>query len=172
MTITCRRLEAADSKAYREIRLESLKLHPESFGSGYEAQKKMPKLMFEQALEQPADERFVIGAFDGEALVGIAGFIPFAKDSRAAFRNAGEVIQVYVRPAYRGRKIGLALMDAVVEEGFKIPAIDQIVLGVRQGNLQAIRVYEQAGFQMVDAGGSEPVREGDCEHVMVIGRRK
>lgn len=170
MTITYRRLQATDSKKYRAIRLESLKLHPESFGSGYEQQKDMPKLMFQQALEQPTDERFVIGAFHGEELIGITGFIPFAKDSRSVFRKAGEVIQVYVRPAYRGRKVGLALMNAVVEEGFKIPGIDQIVLGVRQGNLRAIRVYEQAGFRTVDPGGTERAGDGDCEHVMVIGR--
>ena len=42
MSITYRRLLAADSKRYREIRVESLKNHPETFGSGYEQQEKMP----------------------------------------------------------------------------------------------------------------------------------
>lgn len=40
MEVYCRVLEAEDSRAYRELRLESLKLHPECFGSGYEKQVK------------------------------------------------------------------------------------------------------------------------------------
>jgi ribosomal protein S18 acetylase RimI-like enzyme len=168
--ITYRKLAADDSKHYREIRLESLKAHPESFGSGYEQQRNLPKLMFEKALEEPVDERFVVGAFDGRELIGIFGFIPFGMDNRQGFRNAGELIQLYVKPAYRGRQIGLGLTNAVVHEAFKLPEIDQLVLGVMEGNWSAIRVYEQAGFRMVDAEGTESEGENDCAHIMVIGR--
>jgi ribosomal protein S18 acetylase RimI-like enzyme len=170
MNITYRRLEAADSKQYRGIRLESLKAHPESFGSGYEEQKKLPKLMFEQALEQPVDERFVVGSFDGQALIGIAGFIPFALDNRREFGNAGEIIQMYVKPAYRGRKIGVGLTNAVVDEAFNIPGIEQVVLGVMEGNGSAIRVYEQAGFLKVNTEGTEMEDKYDGARIMVIGR--
>ena len=78
--------------------------------------------MFEQALEQPVDERFVVGAFDGEELVGIYGFVPFGMGVRQGFQIAGKLIQLYVKPAYRGRKIGLGLTNAVLQEVLKIRA--------------------------------------------------
>lgn len=147
MKISYRQLVSDDAKEYREIRLESLKTHPESFGSTYEEQSTLPKLMFERALEQPTDERFVIGAFDQKELIGICGFIPFVLDKDLALSNAGTIIQMYVRATYSGRKIGLTLVNATVREAFKIPDIEQIVLGVKEGNISAIRVYEQAGFK-------------------------
>jgi ribosomal-protein-alanine N-acetyltransferase len=155
MSISFRKLAASDSARYREIRLESLKAHPESFGSSFETQSKLPKLMFEQAMEQPVDDRFVIGAFDGEVLIGICGFLPFGPDDFLEMANTGTIIQMYVRSAYRGRKIGLGLVQTVLAEAFKNPDMEKVVLGVKEGNLSAIRVYEQAGFRTYQAGGRE-----------------
>jgi len=145
MNITYRKLTAVNAPSYRAIRLESIKAHPESFCAVYEEQKQLPKLMFEQALENGVtliDSRFVVGAFDGDTLIGICGFVPLAQDG-----NAGELIQVYVRAAYSGRKIGLGLVKTAVSQAFTIPSIQQIILDVKKGNTNAIRVYEQAGFQ-------------------------
>ena len=147
MEITYRKLGINDAKAYRKIRLESLKAHPGKFGSSYEEQRKLSKLMFEDALEHPVDDRFVIGAFDQDELVGIFGFIPFVPESFLSLENAGALIQMYVSSTYRGKKVGFNLTTAVINEAFRIPGIEKLVLGVRQDNLSAIRVYEQAGFQ-------------------------
>ena len=146
MKISYQKLEPVDSKQYRNIRLESLKLHPESFGSTFEEQSKLPKLMFEKAIEQPVDDRFVIGAFDQQVLIGICGFVPFVLDNNPDLGKTGAIIQMYVKPAYSGRKIGLNLVKAVIQEAFKISDLEQIVLGVQEGNVRAIRIYEQAGF--------------------------
>lgn len=147
MKITYRKLDAADSRRYREIRLESLKVHPESFGSSYEEQRQLPKLKIEKMLEQPVDESFVVGAFDQKAIVGICAFIPFIPSDEHGFRYAGVIIQVYVKSAYSGKKVGLNLVKVVIDEAFKLPDIEQIILEVVEGNISAIRVYEQAGFQ-------------------------
>jgi ribosomal protein S18 acetylase RimI-like enzyme len=146
MKISYRKLLPDDSPQYRTIRLESLKAHPESFGSNFEKQSKLPKLMFEKVIEKPYDDRFVIRAFQKKVLIGICGFVPFALDFSQKIENAGTIIQMYVRAAYRGRKIGINLVKAVVDEAFKLPDIRQIVLGVREENTSAIRVYEGAGF--------------------------
>jgi ribosomal protein S18 acetylase RimI-like enzyme len=164
MPISYRKLASVDSRSYREIRLESLKAHPESFGSSFEEQSKLPKLMFQKALEQPVDDRFVMGAFDQQVLVGICGFIPFVFDDHHDLGNAGTIIQMYVKPAYRGRKIGLNLAQATIQEAFKISGIEQIVLGVREGNMSAIRVYEQAGFRTYN--------ENDSFLTMIIQRHR
>jgi ribosomal protein S18 acetylase RimI-like enzyme len=172
MEISCRKLTAADSAQYREIRLESLRLHPESFGSSFEGQRKLPKLMFEKALEEPIDERFVVGAFDQQALIGICGFVPFASDDRGQLKGTGTIIQMYVKAAYRGRKIGLNLVKATLEEAFKIAGIEQVVLGVAEGNVSAIRVYEQAGFRTYSLEGGEAEMNKEGGQLMIIGRNQ
>lgn len=155
MDISYRKLVAAESKQYREIRLESLQLHPESFGTTFEEQSKLPKLGFESALEQPTDERFMMAAFDGQLLVGICGFIPSVREEFQGSKNTGIIIQVYVKPGHHGRKIGLGLIHAALSAAFEIPRIEQVMLGVRKGNSSAIRVYEQAGFRIFDLEGEE-----------------
>jgi RimJ/RimL family protein N-acetyltransferase len=155
MKIVYRKLASVEARQYREIRLESLRVHPESFGSTFEEQSKLPKLMFEKALEQPVDDRFVMGAFDQTALIGLCGFLPFVPDNYQGFNNTGTIIQMYVKPAYRGRKIGLGLVKAVIRQAFRISDIEQIVLGVKAGNMAAIRVYDQAGFLTYKAEDSE-----------------
>lgn len=144
MEISYRKLAAEDAGAYRNIRLESLKAHPESFGSTFEDQSKLPQLMFEKALVQPYDKRFVLGAFSQDELIGICGFVP---SNDFDLLHTGTLIQMYVKATYHGRKIGLNLVKALLQAAFNIPAIEQVVLGVNVGNLGAIRVYGQAGFQ-------------------------
>jgi ribosomal protein S18 acetylase RimI-like enzyme len=156
MEISFRKLLPDDSPQFRTIRLESLKAHPESFGSTFEEQSKLPKLMFEKAIEKPYDDRYVIGAFHKKVLIGICGFVPFALDTFPDMENTGTIIQMYVRSAYRGRKIGLNLVKTVVDEAFKLPDIRQIVLGVREENTSAIRVYERAGFLIFNPVGIDP----------------
>ena len=167
MTIAYRKLEPADAGAYREIRLESLKAHPESFGAGYEEQRKLPKLMFEGAIEEPVDERFVIGAYDGEDMIGICGFLPFVSKDFAELEHTGTIIQMYVRAAYRDRKIGLGLTRAVMAEAFRNPEIQKILLGVKKGNVSAQRVYEQAGFRTYRLVSGEESR-GECGRLMIV----
>jgi ribosomal protein S18 acetylase RimI-like enzyme len=96
-----------------------------------------------------------MGAFDQQVLIGICGFIPFVPEHNQQLKNTGIIIQVYVKSAYRGRKIGLGLIQAVLHEAFKIAVIEQIVLGVHKGNMSAIRVYKQAGFQIYHLEGRE-----------------
>jgi RimJ/RimL family protein N-acetyltransferase len=170
MKISYRKLGPADAGQYRAIRLESLKLHPDSFGSSYEEQRELPKLMFEKALKAPVDDRFVMGAFEQEALIGICGFIPFIADEYQALRPAGTLIQMYVRPAYRGRKIGLGLVKALMHEAFSLPNIDHIVLEVTEGNMGAIRVYEQAGFLTYQADGRPADINKTGTRTMIIRR--
>jgi RimJ/RimL family protein N-acetyltransferase len=162
MGISYRKLAAEDAIAYRNIRLESLKAHPESFGSTYEAQSKLPHLMFEKALVQPYDERFVLGAFSQDELIGICGFVP---SNDFDLPHTGTLIQMYVRVTYRGRRIGLNLVKEVLQTAFNIPDMEKVILGVNAGNLSAIRVYEQAGFQTYQSETND-----DEYHVMIIHR--
>lgn len=163
MAISYRKLIPNDAQAYREIRLESLRKHPESFDSNYEEQRKLPKLMLEEQIAQASDDIFAIGAFDHDKLIGICGFIPFGVPETLGIPDAGTIIQMYVKSTYSGRKIGLNLINATIEQACKNPGIKKIVLGVKESNLKAIRVYRQAGFQAY-----EPELTKNRHQVMVI----
>ena len=144
MEIHFRKLLPSETKQYREIRLESLKLFPENFGSSYETEAAKPKLAFEINIELKNDKAFIVGAFEGEKLSGICGFV---QETNEKTRHRGLIIQMYVQPAYQGKKLGLQLLQATIQEAFKIPEVEQIALGVMTTNLSAIKIYEQAGFK-------------------------
>lgn len=56
------------------------------------------------------------------------------------------IVSVYVRPEYRGRKIGHALMEAAIAHARCIPGVERIELGVRADNSAAKALYLAHGF--------------------------
>lgn len=144
MQIQFKKLATADSRKYREIRLESLKNFPEGFGATYEEESKAIKLDFETHIEQQAIHKFIIGAFDKENLIGICGFY---QEASFKTKHRGGIIQMYVKPNYKGNGIGLQLLNTTIVEAFKIPELEQLILGVVTNNISANKIYEKAGFQ-------------------------
>ena len=86
----------------------------------------------------------MMGAFESEKLFGICGFI---QELGPKVKHRGLIMQMYVQPEYQGKKLGLQLLQATIAEAFRIPTVEQIVLGVITNNLNAIKIYEQAGFK-------------------------
>ena len=144
MSIQFRKLQPAESRQYRETRLESLKIYPNSFGSSYEVESARPKLAFEISIEQQSDTKFIVGAFDEEKLAGICGFV---QEEGTKTCHRGLIIQMYIKPEYQGRKLGLQLIQSTIALAFQLPGLEQIVLGVITHNEPAKRIYEQAGFK-------------------------
>jgi RimJ/RimL family protein N-acetyltransferase len=169
MAIAYRKLSTAESKLYRAIRLESLQAHPESFGSTFQEQSTLPRLMFERAIEQADEGRFVIGAFDQGRLIGICGFVLAGSDSDA-LPDTGTIIQTYVRPSHSGRKIGIHLTRAVIREAFNSPTVQKLILDVKKGNLPALRVYQQAGFQIHEEPDEKTEGAYDRSYQMILYR--
>ena len=144
MNIHYRKLLPADSTSSREVRLDALKKFPENFGSSYEAESAKPKLAFEIVIEQQGGSNFMIGAFDEDKLIGICGF---AQETGPKIQHRGLIIQMYIRPEYQGKGLGLQLLQTTINEAFKIPEVEQLALGVITHNLGATKIYERAGFK-------------------------
>jgi ribosomal protein S18 acetylase RimI-like enzyme len=70
------------------------------------------------------------------------------------------VISMWVEPSARGRGIGRALLDAVVEWAKERDPSRAIRLSVTDGNDAARRLYERYGF--VDTGVTEPLRSNSA----------
>ena len=61
-------------------------------------------------------------------------------------KRVGELESISVLPEHRGAGIGSALLDAVDAEFVRLDVDDQVI-GVLPGNVDAIRLYERRGFR-------------------------
>ena len=136
--IEIRRLLAADAPLFRDIRLEGLEGDPDAFGSTFERESTEPLSFFVQRLEDSA----VFGAFEGDALIGVAGF---AVQGGPKHAHKGLLWGMYVRPAARGSGVGRELAARVISHARD--RVELIQLVVISENLAARRLYRGLGFE-------------------------
>ena len=137
-----RPLTAADATAYRTLRLQALRDHPDAFGASYEDEVARSLEMTARRLDG-GPLNCVFGAFAGDDLVGTAGFI--VPDRSAKSRHKGLLVGVHVAPAHRGRAIGRALVAAVIDHARAHVVLLQAGVGV--DNAPALRLYQSLGFR-------------------------
>lgn len=145
MPIVYRKLRSGEANDYRRVRLECLKNFPDNFGSSYADEAKIPRLKFEAHIENDSAGNFMFGAFDAENLIGIAGI---SRADRAKTGHRAEIVQMYVNPQFRGRKIGENLLKAVIEAAFEIEGIESLELSAVADNISAVGLYEKLGFEI------------------------
>lgn len=142
MTIIYRKFLPEESKAYRAIRLESLKEFPEAFGASYQDSLKTEKLRMEEDIEKQSQEKFVFGAFAGQELIGLCAF---AKHED----HTGGIYQMYVNKEFQGKDIGLGLIQAVIHEANTLFNDIEIILEVTPNNEKACQFYKKIGFKEI-----------------------
>jgi ribosomal protein S18 acetylase RimI-like enzyme len=150
--VAIRSLGPGDVERYRALRQRGLAEHPEAFTSDSDEEARMPvdKLAARLAAGPVRPHDVVLGAFDGDALVGLCGM---SVDPRAKARHRGHVFGMYVPREHTRRGIGSALLDALVAHARGCGGLDALVLTVTAGNRDACRLYERHGFT---AFGREP----------------
>lgn len=145
MSLPIRRLGPADLAAYRAIRYRALADHPEAFVSSAEDFAARKDEDVAKALE-------TLAIFAAEAPDGtLAGIVGFLRETGPKERHRAWMIQVYVRPDYRGQGVAEALIAHLVDHARH--HVIQIHLGVWSENVPAIRLYEKLGFSIY---GTEP----------------
>jgi len=135
--IQIRRLAPSEGAAYQEIRLEALRLNPESFGSTFEVENaRPPEHFYERVAGCP-----VFGAFRDAEIVGMAGFL-----RREGIKDAhkGYLWGMYVRAGARNAGIGRKLAEAVIEYARR--HVEVLQLDVVSENEAARRLYAGLGF--------------------------
>ncbi|MEH6405151.1 MAG: N-acetyltransferase [Sneathiella sp.] len=139
-TLTIRQLDATDAVPFREVRLEGLHTHPESFSSSYDDERAEPLSSFEDWLENS----IVFGGYNEEnTLLGIASFI---KPTMHKQCHKGKLTGIYVRPQARGTGLAKALISQLIAthaEG----VVEEILLTVGAFNAPAITLYKSLGFK-------------------------
>jgi ribosomal protein S18 acetylase RimI-like enzyme len=143
--VQVRKLRPDEAETFRLIRLEGLQQSPDAFGSTLEREAAEPLGFFADRLARNA----VFGAFQGEALVGVAGF--YSLDGPKT-RHKGTLWGMYVKPAARGHGVAEALTERVMAQARR-ERVEVLQLTVVSANERALRFYRRMGFS---AYGVEP----------------
>jgi GNAT superfamily N-acetyltransferase len=149
--VEIRRVTAAEWRALRDVRLRALADAPGAFGTTHEEAVARPDDWWREwaARSAESDGQSMVLAWDGEEPIGLAGV--FATDG-----GAWQVISMWVEPRARGKRVGHALLDAVVAWARRRDPERTIRLSGTDGNEGARQLYERYGF--ADTGVSEPLR--------------
>lgn len=164
MEFRLERLTAAHAAAYRDIRLEALRAHPEAFAASFEEAAARPPDWFAARLETAA---VWAGWHGGDPRpAGLAGL--FVGEA-AKMRHKGVLWGMYVRPEARGSGLAMAIVERVL--GHARGMVEEVRLSVVSSNLAAIRLYTRAGFSPY---ATEPraLKVGDSYHDEVLMLRR
>src|SRR5581483_1816941 len=120
----------------------ALETEPRAFSASPEANHTPTVEATAEQLRTGGSDNFVIGAFDGALLVGIAGL---ARQQRPKLRHKAQVWGVFVRASHRGTGVGRRVMAAVLEGARAIEGLRQIQLSVAATQQSARRLYVGLG---------------------------
>jgi len=148
--MSVRKLTESDAEALWRLRLHALETDPVSFAESPEELKRTTAEEYAPRLGSGGAENFVIGAFDGEELVGMTGFY---RDALLKRRHIGHVWGVFVSPSARGKGVGRVMLMEVIKSARAIPGIRCIRLMVAVTQEAARHLYKKAGFRVF---GTEP----------------
>lgn len=132
--------------------LEAYERHPDAFTSTVSERAALPLSWWEVRLApEPRADSLVVGAFQGERLVGAVGVL---FESRPKERHKAKLFGMYVAPDVRGGGVGRRLVLAAIGEARQRGGIRVLQLTVTAGNTRAQTLYERCGFSTF---GVEPL---------------
>ncbi len=141
-------------RAARALRLQALQTDPSAFAASYADELAFADdiwLARAQSAERRADNMTLYAQLAGE-LVGMAGA---NWSHREKIRHVAHVYGVYVRSAQRGKGIGGALMQSLLDELARLPQIEKVSLQVNSESQAALALYRKLGFVKVGTAARE-----------------
>jgi RimJ/RimL family protein N-acetyltransferase len=139
----------ADAAAFRELRLEALRSHPEAFGSDFESNNEFPLTHWADRLRALGSETMIYFAEHEERLIGICGIY---RGHMKKIRHSATIFSVYVQTQWRGQHIAERLIEQCLQWA-RQQGILIVKLAVVTTNTSAIRCYARCGFTVY---GIEP----------------
>jgi len=141
-----RPLVPEDAQAFRALRLEGLRLNPESFGAHAEDEEHLPVVEFARRIT-PTECAWVLGAFDGsDCLRGVMGWY---RERGAKRAHRSMLWGAYVQPSHRRCGYGAALLSALLKRVDVVPKLRHLQLHVWSENVAAKSLYAKFGFRLV-----------------------
>jgi ribosomal protein S18 acetylase RimI-like enzyme len=137
-------LTASDVAQYRGLLLEAYELATDAFTSTAAERQHEPESFWVKRIADPSGMSVAFGAFENEELVGTVALEFSAKPK---IKHKALVIGMYVRPKARGLGAGSALLLGAINYARSKPSLRQLTLTVTEGNLPAVKLYTNAGFE-------------------------
>jgi ribosomal protein S18 acetylase RimI-like enzyme len=141
--IALRDVVSSERDQYRRLRLEALQAVPTAYSSGYETEASAKARKYGDGLSGSA-ENYVLGAWEGERLVGIVGFVRELEPRR---NHIGFVWGLYVQPGSRGRGVGRRLMQTLTDRARALQGVRHLLVTVVSDNETAAGFYRGVGFR-------------------------
>ncbi|MFL3647265.1 MAG: N-acetyltransferase family protein [Cellvibrionales bacterium] len=134
-----RPLEATDNQQFRSLWVSALTEQAQFFRTAL-ADDRQPNI--------PTDftrDSFTLGAFDGDALVGI---LSLQRDKKHKLQHKALIFGMYVRPQSAGAGLGKAMLSNAIARVQDQAAIRQLYLTVLATNHRAVGLYRSLGFDV------------------------
>lgn len=139
-----RLLTDANAAAFSALRLEGLERCPQALSMSAEVWRTLPLEAVAERIRPQPEGSFVVGAFMGGALCGTAGL----RRLDGKERHKAQVWGVYVTERARGRGVGKALLEALIERAKTYPDLEQLSLSVATEQAAARGLYASFGFNV------------------------
>ncbi|AJY75628.1 GNAT family N-acetyltransferase [Paenibacillus beijingensis] len=143
--MTIRILQESDAPLYQDLRLSSLQINPDAFGSTYEREVDFSLETVAERIK-PTKDKFVLGAFDERG--SLVGMVTFVRVNSLKAAHKGNVYGMYVAPELRGKRLGKSLMLELIRQTRDCDGLEQINLTVVSNNDSAKKLYESVGFEV------------------------
>jgi ketosteroid isomerase-like protein/ribosomal protein S18 acetylase RimI-like enzyme len=140
-----RRLGPADAAAARALRLRALREHPEAYLVDLTEEERDDAAAWAARLraKEGRDDDGLLGAFEGDRLVGMTGFV---REGNLKTRHKAVIWGVYVVPEARGRGAGRALLVAALDGLRACGDVEIATLSVSARTAAARALYVSLGF--------------------------
>lgn len=133
-----------DAAAYRALRLDALRSHPEAFGADYTTNAERPFDYWQAMMQRGSGSESGVN-FVAECDGALLGITVLAREEAPKVRHNANIYSVYVSAAGRGVGIADALINACLDWA-KDADLHLVKLAVVATNVAAIRLYLRCGF--------------------------
>lgn len=140
-----RQLSIDDVDAFRALRLRGMLEKPETFRTSYAEEAALPLIRLQQRLLHTPHQR-MFGAWDGDALLGMAGL---KREPIAVVHERANIWGVYVAPQARGAGVARGLIETALDYARAVPELRRVTLMVNVDNAAARALYGKLGFTLV-----------------------
>ena len=132
--------------AFRALRLDALRHHPEAFVPTWEDERSVEPAIVAARFRNDwtSDGSFILGAFSGGRLVGSVGVRRWPREKQ---RHRATMWILYTDPSFRGRGIGRRLLHEAIAQCRLLPDLEVLQLSVSTESRAARQMYVDAGFR-------------------------
>jgi RimJ/RimL family protein N-acetyltransferase len=167
--VSLRPTRIEDAAAYRALRLEGLRAHPEVFGADYETSAARPIEYWQERMQIGAGGEHGV-TYVAEAGGELIGMTALVRHNLPKTRHAGSIFGVYSHPDWRGTGVADALLEACVGYAHQL-GMRLVQLGVVTTNASAIRLYLRCGFTVYGVEPESIQHDGVYYDELLMARR-